>query len=174
MLSPLADSQPQEPSASDDSKRSWQTAALVFFMLLWGGLLLWSLLAQHRAFNSNGWDLGWFDQIVWNTAHGRPFENSFAPWGFLGEHIEPVLLLFAAAYRVEADPEILLSTQVIVSVSAALPLYLAARSLLNSAGAALLLAAAFLIAPQFNNAVLFDFHPEVMGVASVFACFACL
>src|SRR6185436_1496078 len=138
MLSPLADSQPQEPSASDDSKRPWQTAALVFFMLLWGGLLLWALLAQHRAYNSNGWDLGWFDQVVWNTAHGRPFENSFATWNFLGEHIEPILLLFALIYRVKPDVEILLVTQAIVASLAALPLYLAARTLLKSATAGLL------------------------------------
>jgi uncharacterized membrane protein len=38
----------------------------------------------------------------------------------------------------------------------------------------LLIASAFLISPQFQSAVLFDFHPEVMGLFSIFSAFAFL
>src|SRR5439155_18580711 len=92
----------------------WESALLLGCIALASLVFTWALLAQHRAYNSNGWDLGWFDQVVWNTAHGRPFENSFAPWSFLGEHLEPVLLLFALIYRVKPDVEILLVTQALV------------------------------------------------------------
>src|SRR5690349_19289638 len=95
-------------------KLNWQTCAVLLLVSFQTALFTWALLAQHRSFNSNGWDLAWFDQIVWNTAQGRPFETSFADWNFLGEHVEPVLLLFAAVYRVKPDVEVLLLTQVIV------------------------------------------------------------
>jgi len=176
---PMSRSEPEEderPSAlpSGAATDRWPTAVLMTAVCLAGGLLTWATLSQHRAFNSNGWDLAWFDQIVWNTAHGRFFANSFAPWSFLGEHVEPILLLYALVYRVKADVELLLVSQVAIGVLAAVPLFLAARTLLKSAPAALLVATAFLIAPQFGNAMLFDFHPEVMAVASIFATFALL
>src|SRR5262245_44070874 len=79
------------PIAATLSRVEWQTWVVLAATLGFAILMSWALLAQHRAFNSNGWDLAWFDQIVWNTAHGRPFENSFAAWNFLGEHVEPIL-----------------------------------------------------------------------------------
>lgn len=152
----------------------WQPMALAVLMPSFAALFGWGLLAKHRAFNSNGWDLAWFDQIAWNTAHGRPFANSFAPWNFLGEHVEPILLLFGALYHLQPRVEILLLTQVLVATGAALPLYIGVRGLLGSSTAGLLFAAAFLVSPFLANAMMFDFHPEVMGVASIFGAFACL
>jgi uncharacterized membrane protein len=137
-------------------------------------LFSWALLSQHRAYNSNGWDLSWFDQIIWNTAHGRPFATSFVEWNFLGEHLEPILLFFAIVYRIVPDPEVLLLTQAAVTSWAAVPLYLAARRVLASAAAGALVAATYLVSVSLHTAVLFDFHPEVMGTACIFGAFAFL
>ena len=134
----------------------------------------WALVAQHRAYNSSAFDLGFFDQVVWNTAHGRWFETTFVQYNFLGQHIEPVLLLFAAVYRWRPNVEILLLTQAAAAAWAAVPLYLATRRALASAWAGLLVAAAYLLAPHLHGAVLFDFHPEVMGTAGIFSAFALL
>jgi hypothetical protein len=134
----------------------------------------WALVAEHRAYNSNAFDLGFFDQIVWNTAHGRWFETTFVPYNFAGQHFEPVLLLYAAIYRAYLHVEVLLLTQAAVAAWAAVPLFLAARRLLASEAAGLMVAAAYLIAPHLHGAVLFDFHPEVMGVAGIFGAFALL
>jgi hypothetical protein len=159
------------PSASRPSP-SRQFLAVVALACAAQVLFSWALVAQHRAYNSNGWDLAWFDQVVWNTAHGRFFETSFAPWNFLGEHVEPVLLLFALVYRVHAEVKVLLLTQAAVAAWAAVPLYLAARRVLASATAGLLVAAAYLGAAHLHRAMLFDFHPEVMGTACIFGAFA--
>ena len=134
----------------------------------------WALVAQHRAYNSSAFDLGFFDQIVWNTSRGRLFATTFVPYNFAGQHVEPVLLLFAAAYRVRPAVEVLLLTQAAVAAWAALPLYLAARRVLASATAGAMVAAAYLLAPHLHGAVLFDFHPEVMGTAGIFGAFALL
>ena len=64
---------------------------------------------RHRSFESNAYDFGFFDQIVWNTSHGRWFASSFTPYNFLGQHFQPVLLIFALAYRLGAGIESLLS-----------------------------------------------------------------
>lgn len=149
------------------------TLLLALVVTAWA-VFSWALVAQHRAYNSNAFDLGFFDQIIWNTSRGRPFETTFVPYNFLGQHVEPVLFVFALIYRVRPDVELLLLAQAAVAAWAALPLFLAARRLLVSATAALLIAAAYLIAPHLHGAVLFDFHPEVLGTAGIFAALALL
>jgi uncharacterized membrane protein len=152
----------------------WQWAVLAAIAAVAWLTFTAALLAQHRTYRSNAFDLGFFDQIIWNTAQGRWFETSFVDYNFLGQHMEPVLLPFAAAYRLGANVEILLAVQAAVVTAAALPLFLAARRLLVSSTAALLVAAAYLLSPHLHGAVLFDFHPEVLGIAAVFAAFALL
>ncbi|MFN8559200.1 MAG: DUF2079 domain-containing protein [Dehalococcoidia bacterium] len=134
----------------------------------------WALVAQHGAYASNAFDLAFFDQIIWNTSQGRWFETTFVPYNFLGQHVEPVLLLYAAIYRLTPRVEVLLLSQAAVAAVAAVPLFVAARRLLASEWAAVAVAGAYLIAPHLHDAVLFDFHPEVMGTAAVFGALALL
>lgn len=134
----------------------------------------WALLARHHAYYSAAYDLGFFDQIIWNTAHGRWFETSFLKYNFAGQHMEPVLLIYAAIYRVLPRVEVLLLSEAALAAWAALPLYLGARRVLSSSTAGLLVAAAYLLSPQLHGAVLFDFHPELLGIAGIFAAFASL
>jgi uncharacterized membrane protein len=154
--------------------RPWQWAALIGMVTIAWAVFASTLVAQHRAYNSNAFDLGFFDQIIWNTSHGRWFQTSFVEYTFLGQHMQPVLLLFAGLYRVYPSVEIPLVVQATVAAWAAVPLFIAARHLLASAMAALLVAGAYLIAPHLHGAVLFDFHPEVMGAAGIFGALALL
>lgn len=137
-------------------------------------VLAWASLSQHRAYNTNAYDLSWFDQLAWNTAHGNWFRTSFQPYSFLGEHFEPVLLAFAGVYRLHAGAEELLLLQAGAVSLAAVPLYLGARRLFSSSGAALLVAAAYLLLPQIHRAVLFDFHPDLFVGLCLLSAFALL
>lgn len=119
-------------------------------------------------FESNAYDFGFFDQIIWNTSHGRWFETSFTPHNFLGQHFQLVLLIFALAYRLGAGIELLLVTQAVFVAAAAVPLYYAVRKATSSGNAALAMSVAFLISPQLHHALDFDFHPELMGFFWVF------
>lgn len=125
-------------------------------------------LDRHRVFESNAYDFGFFDQIIWNTSHGRWFETSFTPHNFLGQHFQPVLLMFALAYRLGASIELLLITQAVFVAAAAVPLYYAVRKATSSGNAALAMSVAFLISPQLHHALDFDFHPELVGFFWVF------
>lgn len=131
-------------------------------------------LRRHRSFESTAYDFGFFDQIVWNTSHGRWFETSFVDYNFLGQHVEPVLLIFAGFYRLGAGPESLLVAQSALVGAAALPLFYAVRRLTGSPVAAMCLAAAFLLSAPLHAALDFDFHPELMAFFFVFTAFRLL
>ena len=123
---------------------------------------------RHRSFESNAYDFGFFDQIVWNTSHGRWFASSFTPYNFLGQHFQPVLLIFALAYRLGAGIESLLITQTIFVAAAAIPLFYAVRRATSSGVAGLAMSAGFLLSASLHDALDFDVHPEMMGFFFVF------
>src|SRR4029079_12395140 len=91
--------------------RRWTEAAAWACAL--GAMLLFArlALARHDAFESHAYDYAFFDQIIWNTAHGRLFDTSFLSYNFLGQPFEPVLLLYALAYRAGAGIDSLALTQ---------------------------------------------------------------
>ncbi|MBF6601285.1 MAG: DUF2079 domain-containing protein [Dehalococcoidia bacterium] len=126
-------------------------------------------IERHRSFESTAYDFGFFDQIVWNTSHGRFFETTFVPYNFLGQHFEPVLLLFALGYRLGAGAESLLVAQSAFAGAAAIPLYYAVRRATWSGVCALMLTMAFLLSAPLHIALDFDVHPEMMGFFFVFA-----
>ena len=125
-------------------------------------------MGRWRNFQTNAYDLAFFDQIIWNTAHGRWFETSFVEYNFAGQHFEPVLLLFAIPYRFGAGPILLTVTEGVVAALAAVPLFFAAKRFGTGTAPAFALSVAWLINPYTQRAVQFDFHPEVMVALPAF------
>ena len=76
-------------------------------------------LLIHRSFHSNGWDLGLIDQVLWNSAHGRLFEDSFRAISYAGDHWQPFLLVLVPLKWLHSGPEGLMVTQVVVLAAAA-------------------------------------------------------
>ncbi len=120
-------------------------------------------LASHAAFDTSAYDLGIYDQVVWNTAHGRVMAYSAEPWyssNFLGTHLQPILILLAPVYWVWSDPRALIVLQSLaIGASAFLVYFLAARRLARP-WAALALTFAYLMWPALQAVTRFDFHPE--------------
>lgn len=131
-------------------------------------------LSRHADYQSNAYDLGFFDQIIWNTSQGRLFETSFVSYNFLGQHFDPILLALAGTYRAGAGIESLLVTASFMAALAAIPLYIAAGRLSGSSIAGVLCAGAFLLSAPLHEAVNFDFHPETMMFVFVFTAAAFL
>jgi uncharacterized membrane protein len=132
------------------------------------GWFAWLSLERHRDFQSYAYDLGFFDQIIWNTSQGRWFETSFVPYNFLGQHFEPVLAVFALLYRLGAGVESLLIAQAVFVGLSAVPLYLASRAVTGRALIAVVVVVAFLINPMLHEAVFFGFHPEMLSLPFLF------
>ncbi len=170
-------------------------APLLLALMIGAYFLFFSFLTvrRHQAFQSTAFDLGIYDQALWNTTHGDILRSTNEA-GFdslLADHFQPTLLLFALLYLVHAGPATLLVGQTAILALGALPAYgLAMHTLAPSAGQrkeahvaaqrplpdaekeliGLVFAAIYLLTPAIEQANLFDFHP--MTLAASFLLFA--
>lgn len=123
-------------------------------------------LARHRAYATGRFDLGNMVQAVWNTAHGRILEStevSGAQFSRLGAHVDPALALFAPLALVWPGADPLLIAQAAIVATGALPAFWLGRRFLGDERLALAAAAAWLLYPPLQFAVLFDFHPVTLA-----------
>jgi uncharacterized membrane protein len=157
---------------------------LPYLVLLVAGtafLLVLSLL-QHRGLGT-GYDLGIYDQVVWNLSHGRVWETTLVyETGGYYDHFEPILALLVPLYWLWSDVRILLIVQAVALGLGSLPIYLYAYVRFAdlrltygrrgpAASAALLatgIAAVYLVFPALHHANLNDFHevalmPPLLG-----------
>jgi uncharacterized membrane protein len=139
-------------------------------------------VARHMGLQTNAFDLGYLSQALWYDGHGEPFRFTAIqgvsallegvdlaairhPHWLLAFHVEPALLLLAPLYRLWADPRLLLWLQASAVAAGALPAAWLARRLIGSWWAGLAFAAAYLLAPGLEGAVLSDFHMVAIGAA---------
>jgi uncharacterized membrane protein len=123
-------------------------------------------ISKHDAFETSAYDLGNYDQAVWNTIHGRLFRltNMAGLDSRLALHFEPILLPLSLSYLVYSDPRTLLVLQAVIVSLGALPVFWLAREKLNSDLAALVFPLAYLLFPALESANLFDFHTVTLAV----------
>lgn len=123
-------------------------------------------LQKHAAFETAGFDLGNYEQTLWNTLHGNPMklttmDNITSNWSV---HFEPILFLIVPIYAFFPSPHTLLLLQNFVVILGAVPIFLIARQKLYSDVAGLVFAVIFLLFPALQGALIFDFHAVVLAV----------
>ncbi len=151
-------------------------------LIAWGLILLyiltftWLALQRHYSFNSSGFDLGIYDQVAWNSLHGRPmfYTTTGEPLLHFSNHASPIMLLVAVFYLIHSGPETLLLLQPLAIGLGGLPLFWLSREKLASDFAALSLLAAYLLFPTLQIVNLWDFHPPVLAVGFFMAAFYCI
>ena len=129
---------------------------IVLYILFFASLSI----RQHETLQTGAFDLGNYDQAVWNTIHGHPLRFTTVE-GLtirLAQHVEPILLPISLFYLIYSSPKTLLVLQTIVIAIGAWPLYLLAREKLRSEFGGIVFAAAYLLSPALEAANLFDFH----------------
>jgi uncharacterized membrane protein len=161
-------------------------------------------LRRHQNLNTNALDLGYTDQAVWNTLHGRlfrfstyldaafrldiPIQDFRQPDVLLGYHVEPILAPISLLYLLHDGPETLLWLQTAGIALGAVPLYLLARHRfgqrrfadgsspfgLVSEGLPVAFVLIYLLAPSLEAANLSDFHAVALSPALLLAAFYCL
>jgi uncharacterized membrane protein len=153
----------------------WRHLPYLILLVAGAGFLITEALLNHRALGT-GYDLGIYDQVVWNMAHGRPFATTlvYETNGYY-DHFEPVLALISPLYWLWSDVRVLLILQAVALALGSLPIYLYARRRLGEYGPdfallALLPALAYLAYPPLHSANLNDFHevallPALIGFA---------
>ncbi len=157
-------------------------------------------LRRHQNLGSNALDLGYTDQVVWNTLHGRPLRFSTyvdaafeldipiqvfkQPDVLLGYHVEPILVAIAPLYLIYDGPETLLWLQTVVIALGAIPLYLVVRHRYRSQALRvwkydldlaswlpLAFVLLYLLAPALEAANLSDFHAVALSPALLLTAF---
>jgi uncharacterized membrane protein len=132
----------------------------------------WSLLGTFR---SNAEDMGIMDQALWNTLHGAILHqticNSISDTNCLGDvsrfaiHFEPIMLPISLLYVFAPTPKALMLLQTLVVASGVFPVFWIACRRLSSPLAGVIFAIAYLLYPQLQSAILFDFHAVTLTMA---------
>jgi uncharacterized membrane protein len=118
-------------------------------------------IGRYERYNATGFDLAFYDQILWRTARGDIMGMSiegdhWSNWAF---HVEPILLLIAPFTLIFSDTRWLLILQTVVLAIGAIPVYRIAARYWQKMWAGCLFAALYLLYPSIGWANKFDFHP---------------
>src|SRR5256712_4266544 len=140
-------------------------AMLVLYAVVFGSLAL----IRHWAFHSTALDLGVFDQVLWNTVHGRFMESTLSlercePHSFFLDHLSPALLLIVPFYAVVPRPETLIVFQTVALALGAWPVYLLARDRLARSDERLVWVAAYVLSAPLAWVTFYDFHEISLAV----------
>jgi len=135
--------------------------------------LLFSIIsiARHFSLCSGGWDLGIFDQAVWNVTKGNSLFCSIKyPQGgnLLGDHFEPILFFIAPLYLLWPNVLVLIILQSFLLASAIIPLYLIAKSILKDRFVIFAFLVCYILSKPLRGIVFSDFHPEAFIVPALF------
>lgn len=150
---------------SKNSDKNLVIAAACFLFFL---LVLVSLF-RHFSLNSTAYDLGIFDQAVWNTTKGNWFFSSLKHnINLMGDHFEPMLILFAPLYLIWPSPVNLLLAQALLLASAIIPLYLIAKLKIKDRVIIFALIIAYMLSQTIRGIAFSDFHMECFIVPLLF------
>ena len=118
-------------------------------------------IRNHQRLGTTAFDLGIYDNLMYNALHGRPFHSPvlFGPAGgnYIAGHAEFAMLLFVPIYAIRPGPEMMLIIQAVVLGFAAVPLYLFASTRLPRPSAAVVAIAYLMFAP-LHGPNFYDFH----------------
>ena len=149
------------------------TVATVGFMAtLWATALLWRRI---DGLATPAYDLGFFQQVVWNVGATGAWISSFQQGSFLGLHFSPILAVPAVIERLVGPDVRVLSLLHAIGIGALAPAaFLFIRAALRPNAFAAPIAAALAIGlpvwATMQWVLRSDFHPELAGV--VFALLA--
>ncbi len=118
-------------------------------------------IARHLSLSSGTWDLGVFDQALWNTAQGDILFSSIKNnINLLGDHFEPILLFIAPVYKLWPSVYVLVILQSLLLASAIIPLYRIAKYRLKERLVIFAFIISYILSRPLRGVGLFDFHPE--------------
>lgn len=126
---------------------------------------------QYYSLNVIYTDTGDFEQMLYNTIHGRFLMSTAFPHMFFGEHVEFIHLLLLPLWLVHPSLVTLMILKSAALASGAFPVYLVARRRLGSKAAAACFAVAYLLYPamQYTDLELVQntFRPEVLAIPAL-------
>jgi uncharacterized membrane protein len=135
--------------------RVWAAAGIFFALTTSISWLRWANF-QYRTF-----DLAYYVQAIWQLIHGR-VDVSVEHAPLLGNHVEPIVFLFAPIFALIRHPMVFVVVQNAALAVMAPIGYRMARRYFDRFSAAIL-AIALLLAPASGYIALHEFHPEALA-----------
>ena len=157
-----------EPFASTLARlRERRVLRLAPLLLVLGAAIAYALflgyftIQEHHRIQTSGFDLGHYENVMFNALHGEFFRSTIL-WGSSGgnnlaNHAELVMVLFLPFYALHPSGEAMLVIQAVMMGASVIPLFLLARSALGPL-TALPLCFVYLIAGTFSSPLFYDFH----------------
>jgi uncharacterized membrane protein len=125
----------------------------------YGYLLSRLAIANHHALHTRTIDLGYYDNIFYNSIHGRPLGCSMVKGGtHASAHFDPILILLSPLYLLYPRAEMLLVLQSVWLGIGVVPAYLLGSRTLDSRPAGVVMAFAWVLYPGLQGANLYEFH----------------
>ncbi|MEM7434318.1 MAG: DUF2079 domain-containing protein [Myxococcota bacterium] len=146
---------------------------VVAMMVVYSVWLSYLSVLEHEGLRTANWDLGIYDNIMWNTANGNFLGCSFCRAGkHYSAHFDPILWVFTPIYRLNPRAETLLILQSCWLALGGIPLFLYARQKLDHAWWACVIVAAYYMAPALQGVNLYDFHSLALLIpTAIFAVY---
>jgi uncharacterized membrane protein len=140
----------------------------LWLLVLIVALLFSSLsILRHRHFESSAYDLGIFDQAVWQYSRFRPpmdsVRSNLLTENLLGDHFHPILALLAPLFWILDSTETLLAAQSFLFALGLVPIFLFTERRLGK-WPAYLFVLSYSIFWGIQKAVEFDFHEIAFAV----------
>ncbi|MEY4582267.1 MAG: hypothetical protein RL701_6970, partial [Pseudomonadota bacterium] len=139
--------------------RTWPFLLVLLFGCGYAAYMSYYTVMRHQLMGTAGFDLGIFDNLMFNAMHGRPFRSTVAvPHGsYLSNHAEYGMFLFVPLYALHPSADTLLVLQSTFIGLAAVPLYLFCSTQITRPSAAALSIAYLFYAP-LHGPNFYDFH----------------
>jgi uncharacterized membrane protein len=132
----------------------------------------WMTILQHESFRTNALDLAKFDQAIWNTAQGRPFQITLIQQSIVQSHFSPILAIYAPLYWIWSDIRLLFIVQSICLAGAGFLVYWFFRADAPWLGLTVFLA--YLMHPSLHQVNLYEFRRITTAVPGVSLALYCL
>lgn len=131
--------------------------------------VLYSALSvvRHTRFESGGFDLGLYDQAVWQYANLLWPYNTIKDRFILGDHLTLTLPLLAPLYLLWSDVRLLLIFQAFWISFSTFAVYKLARQRKLSGLTSSIIGFLYSLFYGIQYAIFFDFHPVVIGVGLI-------
>ena len=128
--------------------------------------LLYSTLSviRHSHFESGGFDLGIYDQAVWQYSRFQVPYNTIKERFILGDHLTLTLPLLAPLFWFWEDARMLLIFQAFWLASSSIAIFLLGRLRKFSPFVSFAVSFVYSLFYGIQYAVFFDFHPVIIGV----------
>ena len=136
---------------------------------LYAAVFSFVTVTRHLTFQTHALDLGYYVQLVWSLASGRGPRVSLPEMHAWGDHLSPIVYLFAPLFWLAPGAGVLLVGQSVALALGALAVFALARLRLGDEQWAAALAVLYLVNPSLHGINVRDFHAAALAIPLLLA-----